>query len=75
MFAPFRSRRTNRSPRADRDAARRQPRLGMEILEDRSLLSTYTPGPLVLISNPDPLADCPPGPSSGRTWRPSPTWR
>jgi len=31
----------------------------MEILEDRSLLSTYTPGPLVLISHPDPLANYP----------------
>lgn len=37
----------------------RTPQLGMESLEDRSLLSSFTPGPLVLISNPDPLANFP----------------
>lgn len=51
MFMPFWPRRTNR-----------KPRLCIEPLEDRSLLSTYTPGPLVLTSSPDPMADCPPVP-------------
>jgi hypothetical protein len=32
----------------------------LEALEGRCLLS-FTPGPLVEVSNPDPLADCPPG--------------
>ena len=40
----------------------RRPRparpLCLEPLEDRCLLS-FTPGPLVLLSNPDPLASCP----------------
>src|SRR5262249_37738064 len=36
--------------------------LYLEQLEDRCLLSTYTPGPLVEVSSPDPLADCPFGP-------------
>ena len=61
MFSPSWFRRTNHNPGAACAAARRQPRLGVENLEDRSLLSTYTAGPLVLVSNPDPLADCPPG--------------
>lgn len=61
MLSLFRSRRTSHQPRVDRDSARRQPRLGVEILEDRSLLSTYTPGPLVLISHPDPLTNALPG--------------
>jgi hypothetical protein len=39
----------------------RRGRLHVEPLEDRCLLSTYTPGPLVLLSSPDPLAACPPG--------------
>jgi hypothetical protein len=38
---------------------KRPPRLRVELLEDRSLLSTYTPGTLVLISHPDPLANYP----------------
>src|SRR5207253_10298 len=46
--------------RSRRRAARR---LCVETLEDRCLLSTYIPGPLLLISNPDPLADCPPVPN------------
>lgn len=50
MFLSYSSRQKNR-----------KPQLGMELLEDRSLLSTFTPGPLVLISQPDPLADCPSG--------------
>jgi hypothetical protein len=33
----------------------------VEPLEDRCLLS-LTPGPLVLLSKPDPLANLPPGP-------------
>ena len=61
MFSPFWSRRTNRKPRADRAPAREQPRLGMELLEDRSLLSNFTTGSLVPLSNPDPLANCPAG--------------
>jgi hypothetical protein len=35
--------------------------LRVEPLEDRCLLSGYTPGPLVEISNPDPLPNAPPG--------------
>jgi hypothetical protein len=44
---------------------RRQARPALEFLEGRvcpsggDLLSTYIPGPLALISNPDPLANCP----------------
>jgi hypothetical protein len=51
------SRRTSGRQRIRRCPARR---LSLEHLEDRCLLS-FTPGPLVLISNPDPLANCPPG--------------
>jgi hypothetical protein len=42
---------------------RRRPRrpLRVEPLEDRCLLSGYTPGRLVEISNPDPLPTAPPG--------------
>jgi hypothetical protein len=44
-------------PAAHPDRGRRtRPPLHLELLEDRWLLSTYTPGPLTLISNPDPLA-------------------
>jgi hypothetical protein len=35
--------------------------LHLEPLEGRCLLAAYTPGPLLLLSNPDPLAGCPPG--------------
>jgi hypothetical protein len=35
--------------------------LYLESLEERCLLAAYTPGPLLLLSNPDPLAGCPPG--------------
>jgi hypothetical protein len=34
--------------------------LDLEPFEDRCLLS-FTPGPLLEVSNPDPLANCPPG--------------
>lgn len=37
---------------------RKPARLHLEQLEDRCLLS-LTPGPLVLLSSPDPLANCP----------------
>src|SRR5262249_10253529 len=40
---------------------RTRPLLRLELLEDRCLLASYTPGPLVLLSDPDPLAGCPPG--------------
>src|SRR5690349_11659440 len=40
---------------------RRRPRPHLEPLEDRCLLSTYAPGPLALLSSPDPLPDAPPG--------------
>src|SRR5262245_48067991 len=36
-------------------------RFRLEPLEDRRLLSAYTPGPLVLLSSPDPLPAAPPG--------------
>jgi hypothetical protein len=40
---------------------RGQPvRLHLEPLENRCLLS-FSPGPLVEVSKPDPLANCPPG--------------
>jgi hypothetical protein len=61
MFTTLWSRRANRKSRADRVHATRCLRLGMELLEDRSLLSAYTPGPLALISHPDPLVNAPPG--------------
>jgi hypothetical protein len=63
MFPSFWSRRVNGKQRGSRGRARQQrSRLYLEQLEDRCLLSTYTPGPLVEVSSPDPLADCPPGP-------------
>jgi hypothetical protein len=50
------------NPAAPRKRGRRpQPRLHLEPLEERCLLAAYTPGPLLLLSNPDPLASCPPG--------------
>jgi hypothetical protein len=56
------------SPAHRRDRRQTIPKrtqLAIEALEDRCLLSgpgsTFTPGPLVEISNPDPLAGCPPG--------------
>src|SRR5262245_21236012 len=60
-----------------RSGRRPASRLCLEALEDRCLLSSYTitdlgtlgggpsatltPGPLVLLSDPDPLANCPSG--------------
>ena len=63
MFTSIWSRRAaSKQPAARSRRRRQQPRLFLELLEDRSLLSTYTPGPLLLISNPDPLAGFPAGP-------------
>jgi hypothetical protein len=62
MFPSLWSRRTPGKWATHRDQGRRpRLRLHLEPLEDRCLLASYTPGPLVLISNPDPLAGCPPG--------------
>jgi hypothetical protein len=55
--------------RARRQTIPQRTRLAIEALEDRCLLSgpgsTFTTGPLVEVSNPDPLANCPPGPHGG----------
>ncbi len=62
MFAPFWSHRSTGKRAATRGPRLKQPRrLHLEPLEDRCLLS-FTTGPLVEVSNPDPLATCPPGP-------------
>jgi hypothetical protein len=50
-----------RPPAAGCRGPQYRPRLLLEPLEERCLLSNYTTGPLMLISNPDPLAGCPPG--------------
>jgi hypothetical protein len=51
---------------ASRGQSRRQRcPLRVEPLEDRCLLSSYTPGPLLEISNPDPLPNAPPGSFAG----------
>src|SRR5262245_15789119 len=62
MFPVPWSRLARGKPPASRSRSRpRQPRLYVELLEDRCLLATYTPGPLVLLSSPDPLPNAPPG--------------
>jgi hypothetical protein len=63
MFPSLWSRRGRGQRPAARGHRRNQRlRLYLEQLEDRCLLSTYTPGSLVEVSSPDPLASCPPGP-------------
>src|SRR5262245_5590090 len=63
MIPSLWSRRGRGQRPAPRGRARQQrSRLYLEPLEDRCLLSTYTPGPLVEVSSPDPLASYPPGP-------------
>jgi hypothetical protein len=51
---------SHRTPRGQ--ARKPQPRLHLELLEDRCLPSGFSTGPLLEISNPDPLANLPPGP-------------
>lgn len=67
MLSSLWSRRINvPHPVPRRRARRRSVQVQVELLEDRCLLSspgsTFTTGPLVLLSNPDPLAHLPPGP-------------
>lgn len=61
MFTPLLPFHSSRKSQACRVPARYRPLLCLELLEDRSLLSNYIPGPLVLISHPDPLINAPPG--------------
>jgi hypothetical protein len=49
-------------PAAHGGGRRQQARLLLEQMRNRYLLSTYVPGPLVLLSSPDPLANLPPVP-------------
>src|SRR5262245_56714111 len=52
---------TGRLTAAGGRGRQQRPRLHLEPLEDRCLLSGYTTGPLVLLSSPDPLPNAPPG--------------
>src|SRR5262245_41143124 len=61
MFtSPWSRRNAAKRPAARARAPERRAQLLLEQLEDRCLLS-LTPGPLVLLSSPDPLPTAPPG--------------
>jgi hypothetical protein len=62
MFTRLWSRQATSKQAAHRGRRRKPlPRLRLEPLEDRCLPSGFSTGPLLLISNPDPLANSPPG--------------